>query len=441
MIPNKTQLQEHAHRRRRLMEAMGEGAIAIVPGAPERTRNRDVTHPFRQDSDFWYLTGFVEPEAVAVLVPGRSEGDYVLFCRERDPEKETWNGRRAGTEGAVRDFGADEAHPLAELEQVLPGLLEGRERVYLSLGHESGMDRRVSAWIEAMGRRGRAGVRPPRALMSLEPLLHELRLFKSEQELEAMRRAAAVTVEAHRRAMAACRPGMGEYQLEAELLYTFRHAGMEPAYASIVGGGANGCILHYTENEDRLRDGDLVLIDAGCEYRGYAGDVTRTFPVNGRFSPVQRAVYDIVLEAQAAAIAQVAPGRHWEEPHQAAVAVLTRGLVDLGVLQGPVQRLVEEGAYRPYYMHRTGHWLGLDVHDVGDYRVDGAPRPLQPGMVMTVEPGLYFPPGGEGVPEALAGIGVRIEDDVAVTRAGHEVLTADCPKAPEAIEALMTPAD
>ncbi|MFP4160998.1 MAG: Xaa-Pro aminopeptidase [Ectothiorhodospira sp.] len=438
MTPNRTQLQEFARRRQQLMAAMGEEGIAILPASPERTRNRDVTYPFRQDSDFWYLTGFTEPDAVAVLVPGRAQGAYLLFCRERDPEKETWHGRRAGTEGAVRDYGADDAFPISDMEEILPGLLENRTRVYVSLGHESGMDRRVTAWINGIRARSRTGVRPPQELVSLEYLLHDMRLFKSSLELRAMRHAAAVTVEAHRQAMRVCRPGLREYQLEAELLYTFHRSGMEPAYPSIVGGGANGCILHYTENEGRLRDGDLVLIDAGCEYQGYASDVTRTFPVNGRFSSEQRAVYDIVLAAQAAAIARVAPGHAWEAPHQAAVEEITRGLVDLGVLEGSVEALVEAGAYRPYYMHRTGHWLGLDVHDVGDYRLGEVSRELQAGMVMTVEPGLYLPAGAEGVPQELADIGIRIEDNVVVTRDGHEVLTEECPKTPEAIETLMT---
>ncbi|MCG5501030.1 Xaa-Pro aminopeptidase [Ectothiorhodospira lacustris] len=430
-------MKEFARRRRQLMRAMGEGGIAVISAAPVRVRNHDVEYPYRQDSDFLYLTGFTEPEAVAVLVPGRPQGEYILFCRERDQEKETWHGRRAGQEGAVERFGADDSFPIGDIAEILPGLLENRERVYTSLGRHPEFDRKLIDWVNGIRERARSGVHPPHEFVALEYLLHDMRLFKSATELKAMKAAAEVTGRAHQRAMAACRPGLWEYQLEAELLYEFRRAGTEPAYASIVGGGANGCILHYTENNERLRDGDLVLIDAGCEYQGYAADITRTFPVNGRFTEPQRQVYEVVLEAQAAAIAQVVPGNHWDDPHAAAVKVLTKGLVHLGLLKGRPSRLIKDGAYRRFYMHRTGHWLGLDVHDVGDYKVGEAWRLLEPGMVMTIEPGLYLPAAEKGVPKPFRNIGVRIEDDVAVTRTGHQVLTEDCPKGVDEVQALV----
>jgi Xaa-Pro aminopeptidase len=429
---------ELARRRRRLMKAMGKGAIGILPTAPARIRNRDVEYPYRADSDFYYLTGLAEPDAVAVLAPGRKEGAFVLFCRERDPKAEVWTGRRVGVEGALADYGADQAHPIGELDEVLPGLLENRHRVYYTLGRDLEFDQRVLGWLNRVRHKVRAGVHAPEAFLSMEQPMHELRLVKSKAEVRAMRKAARISARGHRRAMGACRPGLAEYQLEAELLHEFVHGGSRhPAYPSIVGGGANACVLHYTENGATLEDGDLVLIDAGCEYAHYASDITRTFPVNGRFSDAQRAVYDLVLAAQEAAIAEVRPGKRWNDPHDAAVKVLTRGLVDLGLLQGKVAKLIEDEAYRRFYMHRTGHWLGLDVHDVGDYKVDGEWRLLEPGMVMTVEPGLYIPAESEGVPEDYWNIGVRIEDDVLVTENGHEVLSGDAPKRAEDIEALM----
>lgn len=427
----------YARRRRRLMEAMGPDAIAILPTAPTRTRNRDVEYPFRADSDFHYLTGFPEPEAVMVLIPGREHGEYVLFCRERDPERETWDGRRAGQEGAVNRYGADDAFPVADLDDILPGLLENRARVYCTMGRDPAFDTKLIGWINRLRERSRAGIHTPGEFVALDHVLHEMRLFKGPEEVETMRHAASVSAAGHRRAMAACRPGLYEYQLEAELNYTFQHGGCRaPAYPAIVGGGVNGCILHYTENEAVLRDGDLVLIDAGGEYDHYAADITRTFPVNGRFSAVQREVYAIVLAAQHAALEQVRPGRHWNDPHMAATRVLTQGLVDLGVLSGDVDGLVERQAFRDHFMHRTGHWLGMDVHDVGDYKLGEEWRDLEPGMALTVEPGLYFAPGS-GAPENLEGIAVRIEDDVVVTETGHENLTHEAPKSIDAIEEIM----
>lgn len=429
---------EFAARRKRLMEMVGEGGIAIIPTAPEQTRNRDVDYPYRPDSDFYYLTGFPEPEAVAVLVPGREHGEYILFCRERDPLMETWHGRRAGLEGARERYGADDAFPITDIDDILPGLLENRARVHYVMGRRPEFDRQVMEWINRLRERARAGIHTPGEFVSLDHLLHDMRLYKSRAEVAAMRRAAKISAKAHARAMQTCKPGMTEYQVEAELLHEFMYGGARhPAYPSIVAGGDNGCILHYTENADELAAGDLLLIDAGCEYDYYAADITRTFPVNGKFSVEQRAVYDIVLEAQKAAIEQVRPGNHWNQPHEAAVRVLTEGLVELKLLKGDVEKLIEEERYRHFYMHRTGHWLGMDVHDVGDYKVGDQWRVLEPGMVLTVEPGLYIPLGSEGVAKKWQGIGIRIEDDVLVTRDGHEVLTAEAPKEPAEIEALM----
>ncbi|SFD43223.1 Xaa-Pro aminopeptidase [Thiohalospira halophila DSM 15071] len=426
-----------AHRRQRLREAVGEDGIAILPTAPERQRNRDVDYPYRPDSDFHYLTGFPEPEAVMVLAPGRPHGEYLLFCRERDPDKETWEGRRAGQEGAVARYGADDSFPIGDLDDILPGLLENRARVYCTMGLDAEFDTKLIGWINCLRERSRAGIHTPGEFVALDHILHEMRLYKGPEEVAHMRTAARISAEAHRRAMQACRPGMMEYALEAEYQYVFRREGCSaPAYPPIVGGGANGCILHYTENEAELQDGDLVLVDAGGEYAGYAADITRTFPVNGRFSALQREVYDIVLAAQHAAIDAVRPGNHWDHPHQAALRVLVQGLVDLGALAGEVDHLIETGAFKPFFMHRTGHWLGRDVHDVGDYKIGEEWRELEPGMALTVEPGLYFAPGGQA-PERLQGIGIRIEDDVVVTADGCEVLTDHVPSDPDAIEELM----
>ena len=430
--------QEFARRRRDLMDHMEDNSIAILPAAPERTRNRDVEHPYRQDSDFWYLSGFPEPEAVMVLIPGREHGEFVLFCRERDRTMEIWNGYRAGPEGAVEKHGADDAFPIADIDEILPGLIEGRERVYYDLGRDPDFDRRVMNWVNAIRAKVRTGAHPPGEFLALTHLLHDQRLYKSAAELKLMRRAGAIAAGAHVRAMRAVEPGMFEYQLEAEYLHEFmRHGARSPAYPSIVGGGANGCILHYIENRDRLRDGDLVLVDAGCEYEYYASDITRTFPVNGKFSKHQQALYEVVLEAQYAAIKAVRPGNHWNQPHEEALAVLTQGMIDLGLLAGELDELIETEAYRRFFMHRTGHWLGLDVHDVGDYKIHGEWRVLEPGMVLTVEPGLYVAPDDDTVADHWRGIGIRIEDDVAVTRKGHEVLTDDVVKDVSDIHKLM----
>lgn len=429
--------KEFARRRRQLMRMIGKGGIAILPAAPPRVRNRDVEYAYRQDSDFHYLTGFPEPEAVAVLMPGREHGEYVLFCRDRDALRETWDGRRAGPEGAVRDHGADDAFPIGDIDDILPGMLEHSERVYYTMGLSGEFDQRLLGWVNQLRAAAKSGVTTPTEFVALDHLLHDMRLFKSRGEVAAMRKAAKIAAAAHVRAMRTCRPGMMEYEIEAEFLHEFRRHDATTSYHPIVGGGANGCILHYVENRARLEEGDLLLIDAGCEYDYYASDITRTFPVSGRFTPEQRALYEVVLEAQLAAIDKVRPGNHWDDPHDAAVRVLTRGLVRLGLLKGRVPTLVKNGDYRRFYMHRTGHWLGLDVHDVGDYKVGEEWRILEPGMTLTVEPGLYIAPGSRGVAKKWWGTGIRIEDDVLVTGGEPDVLSADAPKDPDEIERLM----
>ena len=428
---------EFKRRRKQLMRMMGKDSIAIVPTAQELVRNRDVEFPYRADSDFYYLTGFNEPDAVAVLIPGRHHGEFLLFCRERDPTMETWVGPRAGTEGAVADFGADDAFPISDIDDILPGLMEDREQVFYTIGARPEFDKSVMEWVNRIRQGNRRGARTPDKFVALEHLLHDMRLYKNRAEVRAMRKAARVACSAHVRAMQACRPDMHEYEIEAELLHEFRSAGMVPAYPSIVGGGKNGCVLHYTRNGDRLEDGDLLLIDAGAEYDCYASDITRTFPVNGRFSAAQQALYEVVLAAQLAAIKQVRAGNHWNAPHVAAVRALTRGLLKLGILKGRLADLIKKDAYQRFYMHRTGHWLGMDVHDVGDYKVGGEWRVLEPGMVLTVEPGLYIPSGSRGVAKKWWNTGIRIEDDVLVTRDEPEVLTEAVPKTVAEIEALM----
>jgi Xaa-Pro aminopeptidase len=432
--------EEFARRRRQLMRLMGRDAIAVLPAAPERIRNNDVCYNFRQDSDFHYLTGFGEPEAVAVLIPGRPQGEFVMFVRERNRTREIWDGRRAGPEGARAQYGADDAFPIGDLDDILPGLVESRARVYHTMGKYHDFDQRVVGWVNALRAQARSGAHPPQEFVALDHVLHDMRLFKSRRELAIMRRSGAIAAGAHVRAMKFCRPGRTEYQLMAELVHEFGRHGADIAYHPIVGGGANSCVLHYADNNQPLRDGDLLLIDAGCEHQYYASDVTRTFPVNGRYTKEQRAVYGVVLAAQRAACAQVRPGNHWNAPHDAAVRAITQGLVRIGLLKGPVASLIRDGAYKKFFMHRTGHWLGIDVHDVGDYKVGDEWRVLEPGMVLTVEPGIYIPAGTRGVPKSFWNIGIRIEDDVAVTAGGHEVLSAGAPTDPDVIEKLMAAA-
>ncbi len=428
---------EFARRRKQLMRIMGPGGIAILPAAPIRIRNRDVHYAYRQDSDFFYLTGFNEPEAVAVLVPGRKQAEYVLFCRDRDPTKETWDGSRAGPEGATSDFGADDAFPIDDIDDILPGLLERSERVYYTMGSDASFDQSVIGWVNKLREQSLNGVHTPQEFIALDHFLHDMRLFKSRAEITAMRRAIKISVGGHLRAMRVCRPGLIEHEIQAELAHEFQKHGADWAYHPIVGGGVNACVLHYIDNSDQLADGDLLLIDAGCELDCYAADITRTFPVNGRFNDSQRAIYEVVLEAQHAAIEAVQVGKHWNEPHDAAVRVITKGLKKLGLLEGSLRKLIKDGAYKSFFMHRTGHWLGMDVHDVGDYRVDDEWRVFEPGMAMTVEPGIYVGPAAKGVANKWRGIGVRIEDDVVVTKNGPDVMTRALPKEPAEIEAVM----
>lgn len=439
---------EFAKRRKQLLTALGDNALAIIQASKVVIRNRDADFPFRQDSDFLYLTGFNEPNAVAVFIPGRPEGEYILFCQAKDPAMERWTGKRAGIEGVVKDYGVDQAFKLEELDQQMVKLLAGRREVYYRLGFETEFDLRVLTWLNALRRQARNGVAVPHTFKLLDTLVHEMRLFKSPAELEMMRYAAQVAARAHTQAMRSCRPGLFEFEVQAEIEREFRKEGMEPSYTSIVGGGENACILHYVENRSELKAGDLLLIDAGSEHQGYASDITRSFPVNGRFSLEQGQLYQVVLDAQKAAIAAVKPGNHWDAPHQAAIRSLTAGLVELGLLQGELEELIQdppkpedgsaakEAPYRQFYMHKTGHWLGLDVHDVGDYKINGEWRILEPGMVLTVEPGLYISPADHVDPKWW-NIGIRIEDDVLVTAEGCEVLTAGVVKEMTDIEALM----
>ena len=425
----------YVRRRARLAQLIGTG-IAIVPTAPERIRNRDAHYPYRYDSYFYYLTGFREPEAVLVLLGGE-QPQSILFCRGKNPEREIWDGHRHGPEAACAIFGFDAAYPVAELDARLPDLLGNRPAAHVHLGADAGWDGRVLGWINAVRGRARSGVAAPRDIRDVHALLDDMRLVKDTEEIGLMRRAGAISAAAHRRAMQAARPGVAEYEIEAVLLHEFRRSGAQaPAYTPIVAAGVNSCVLHYVENSGMLADGDLLLIDAGCELDGYAADITRTFPVNGRFSAAQRDVYQLVLAAQAAAVAEIRPGVRWNAPHEAAVSVLAQGFLDLKLLSGTLDGVIEQETYKQFYMHRTGHWLGLDVHDAGDYKENGEWRVLQPGMVLTVEPGCYIRPG-PGVPDALAHIGVRIEDDALVTAQGSELLSAAAPKSVADIENLM----
>ena len=431
---------EFARRRQQLARIMGRDAIAILPAAPLQMRNSDVEHAYRQDSDFFYLTGFSEPEAVAVLMPGREQAEYILFVRERDAARETWDGRRAGPDGATADFGADDAFPIEDMDDILPGLIESRAKVFYTMGAYTEFDQRTIGWVTGLRAQVKQGGHSPLEIVALEHVLHDMRLFKSRAELDLMRAAARIACRAHVRAMQRCRPGLNEFEIMADIIHEFRSSNADTAYQPIVGGGENSCILHYRENDRALNDGDLLLIDAGCEYQCYASDITRTFPVNGRFTAEQRAVYEIVLEANLAAIEKVRPGNHWNDPHDAAVRVVTQGLVKLGLLKGRAAALKRDGAHRRFFMHRTGHWLGMDVHDVGDYKVGGEWRVFEPGMVLTIEPGIYIPASLRGVPRRFRNIGIRIEDDVVVTRRGAEVITARAPKDADEIEAVMAAA-
>ena len=422
-------------RRERLARAMQHG-VAVIPTAPERVRNRDSHFPFRFDSHFYYLSGFPEPESVAVVLAGE-QAQSILFCRTRNEEREIWEGFRHGPDAARERFGFDAAYPIESLDEKLATLLENQPALFYPMGSDAEWDARAMGWLNAVRARARAGVAAPDRAVDVRTLVDEMRLLKDAHEIALMRRAGRIAAAAHRRAMRSARPGRFEYEIEAELLHEFRRSGAQyPAYSSIVASGPNACVLHYVFNDARLRAGDLLLIDAGCELDGYASDITRTFPVGGRFSAAQRDVYEIVLEAQRTAIAAVRPGARWNDPHDAAVGVLAQGMLDLKLLTGSLQEALEKESYKRFYMHRTGHWLGLDVHDAGDYKRSGEWRTLEPGMALTVEPGLYIRAAPD-IPAALRDIGVRIEDDVLVTQGGCEVMTAEAPKTVDAIEALM----
>lgn len=430
---------EYKRRRQRLMGLMAPGSVAVIPGATQQFRNRDTEYVFRQDSDFYYLTGFSEPDAVLVLAPGRTHGEAIVFCRERDARAELYNGERIGPERAAERLNVDDGFPIDDLEEILPGMLEGRERIYITLGEYPEFDNKLMHWVSAIRAREAGGAIPPGEFHALKHLLHEQRLYKSAAELKIMREAARITCGAHERAMSRCRPGMTETQLEAELVHEFMsHGARSPAYPCIVGGGQNACILHYVDNAAALKKNDLVLIDAGCEYQHYAADVTRTFPVAGRFSKSQQALYEVVLEANRCGIEACRPGVAFNAPHLAAVGVMVQGLLDLKLLSGDAAEIIETDAYREFCPHNTSHWLGGDVHDVGDYRVDGAWRDLEPGMVLTVEPGIYIPDieATSHLAARWRGVGIRVEDDVAITAHGHELLT-DAAKEVADIHAVM----
>jgi len=433
--------EEYKKRRRNLMHQMVEGSIAIIPGAQEVIRSRDTHYPFRQDSNLAYLTGFPEPEALAVLIPGRSQGEFIVFCRDKDRSREIWDGFRAGPDGAQSEYGADDAFPISDMDDILPGLIEGREKVYYSMGSHPDFDSKLLNWINHIRAQSRAGISPPGEIIDPEHMIHEMRVIKTTTELGVMRKAGKISAAAHKMAMQFCKPGMFEYQLQALIEHEFADKGADaPAYSSIVGSGDNACILHYIENRAVMKDGDLVLIDAGCEYQGYAADITRTFPVNGTFSDEQRAIYEIVLEAQAVAIDACRIGNTYNRPHDDSLRVIVEGLRGLKLLQGTTDEIIEKRSYTDFYMHRVGHWLGMDVHDAGDYKVDGADsnwREFESGMVTTVEPGIYIHADNKKVPAKWRGIGIRIEDDIALRKPGPENMTAAVPSQISEIEYLM----
>ena len=419
------------------MRMAGEDSIIILLAAPARIRNNDAYYPYRQDSDFLYLTGFREHDAMLVMIPQGKEGQCMLLCRSRDPEREMWDGAMVGLDSAVSEYGMDQAFDFSEVEKRLPDLLHDRDRIYYDLGRNPMFDQRLIGWLNEFRGKSRKTFHAPEEIHALDHMLHDMRLYKSREELSTMRRSAKVAIEAHERAMRLCTPGLNEADIHAELLYTFTRRHCEPSYIPIVAGGANGCVLHYIKNRDMLKDGDMLLIDAGAEYDGYASDITRTFPINGKFSPEQRDLYEVVLAAQAAGIKQAYAGKQWQDMHDAAVKVATAGMISLGILEHSLEEELETEGYKPFYVHNTGHWLGLDVHDVGEYQIDGHSRELEPGMVMTVEPGIYIHPEENSVAECWRGVGIRIEDNIAITRDEPQILTGDLVRKPDDIEALM----
>ena len=430
--------QEYERRRLRLMAMMEPGSIALIPAARIAKRTRVTEYPFRQDSDFYYLSGFDEPGGVLVLAPDREQGEVILFCNDRDAVKEQWDGEILGPERAIESLALDDAFPVADMPDILPGLLEGRMRIYHTLGEHAAFDAQLMGWVQRMRTRESGASTPPGEFIALKHLLHEMRLYKSAAEIRVMERAAQISAGAHARAMRACKPGLSEDQLEAELVYEFMRQGARfPAYPPIVGSGANACIMHYAANNAPLQRGDMVLIDAGAEYENYASDITRTFPISGKFNAAQQALYEVVLNAQSEAVAAAQCGNHFDHPHQAALVALVQGLIDLRLLKGSVADVIEGESYRAFCPSRTSHWLGIDVHDAGDYRVEGAWRELEPGMVITVEPGIYIPPDLAGVATKWQGMGVRIEDEVLITREAPRVLTSAAPKTVKDIQATM----
>ena len=427
-----------AKRRSRILEAIEKNSIILISSSCPKVRNSDANYPFRQNSDFFYLTGFDEPESLMVLKSTSSTREFILFCRDRDPLREQWDGFRAGQEGAIKDYGADISFSINTINEAMPDILLGVKNIYYPMSESNDIEQKVNKWLEISRSSIRSGIEVPDTIISLDSILHEMRLIKNCEELDIMKEAATITAEAHCDAMRAVKPGMFEYQLEAEYLHTFMKRGSRsPAYNSIVGGGNNACILHYNENKDQLKDGDLVLVDAGCEYQNYASDVTRTFPVGGKFTEEQAAIYEIVLNAHSKALDEIKPGKPWICAHEASIKAITEGLLELGILKGKLDKLIEEEAYSKFYMHRIGHWLGMDVHDVGNYKVDGNWRALEEGMVLTVEPGIYILDSMKEVDPKWLGIGIRIEDDVVVTKNGNEILTSGVPREIKHIEALM----
>ena len=420
------------------MAMMADNSIAVIAAAPEKVRSKDTLYPYKQSTNFSYLSGFSEPCAVMLLIPNREQGECVLFCRDKDPLRETWDGLRLGPEKAKEILAIDDAFPIDDIDDILPGLLEGKGHIYYSAGKDKAFDKQLIQWVDEVTLDKESDSKPCCEQVDLDHLLAELRLIKSAAEIKLMRKAADISAEAHCRAMRFCTPGQYEYQLQAEIEHQFMMSGATgPAYTSIVGGGKNGCILHYIENQSALKSGDLVLIDAGCEYQNYAADITRTFPVNGKFSASQAAIYDIVLAAQIAAINTIAPGVTYDQANKATIEVITQGLVDLGILKGDVDQLIADGAYREFYMHSVSHWLGMDVHDVGDYKINNQWRVYEAGMLLTIEPGIYIAADNQNVDKEWRGIAVRIEDDILVTKAGREVLTDGVPKQRDQIERLM----
>lgn len=429
---------DFAARRKKLLASMAKDSIAIIPSAHEYLRNGDAHYQFRQNSDFFYLTGFTEPESVAVFIPDRKEGEFILFNRERDAEREIWDGYRAGQEGAKTIYGADQAYSINQLDEVLPQLMSNHTRVYFPMGKDMAFTRKINQWINQLQAKVRSGTKAPTEIINIETITHEMRLIKSDYEIELMRKAGQMSAQAHLRAMQNCRPGMYEYELEAIIQGEYlRNGSRAPAYNHIVGAGENSCILHYIENNQMIKDGDIVLIDSGAEYNHYAADITRTFPANGRFTKEQKAIYEVVLAAQLAVLEIAKPGSTWNDLHTASTKSITKGLLDLGLLKGNFEQLHEKQAYMPFYMHRVSHWLGIDVHDVGAYMVDGQWRKLEPGMVITIEPGIYIPANSPHADSKWWNIGVRIEDDVLITAKGHEVLTSGVPKTVAEIENIM----